>query len=243
MYDKLQKSNLPQRALNLPARILDFTGRESEMNNIDDLKKSHAIVVINSQSPGNGKTSLAVEYAYRFVEKNDRNCVIWYNQSFDHDKMILNICDCINFNQYSFLIVFDDFNKDLNKYLDFFPKNAFLILTTKDSTENESNMCEINLDSFNYEQSVEFAKRSLGDRVKDENDVKDLIQFIGVDLIKPRTLRRVISTIQTKTEIKSLKKLVREYKSKKPDDIVQILIDELSLNDVKETKFMRLHSL
>ncbi len=70
----MESKDLP--ASFLPSKTLNFVGREKFMNEIESALESGKIVIISSFA-GTGKSTLANEYAYRFLIPNN-NLVYWF---------------------------------------------------------------------------------------------------------------------------------------------------------------------
>lgn len=245
----------------IPSRHKIFVGREAVVDEIDDIfqtKKKFTIFL--TSIAGTGKTSVALEYGYRFVENKPNNYVYWMksdiknldleyrnfaaslkikiNENDKNETIIKQVNDVINNldSNIKILFIFDncDSYENVENYIKNininYQLNIFILITTRDSTLEEKLRQDkshiIKLDPFNYDQSCEFAKKSLGERVKDEKDIKDLINLIGLESIRPHILRKLIATIQLKTEVKPLKKLIKEYKTIRKSDINKVFIEE-----------------
>jgi cellulose biosynthesis protein BcsQ/tetratricopeptide (TPR) repeat protein len=69
------------QVLNIPARNVNFTGRDTELRQLRDLLRSHGVTAVPPVTiqglGGIGKTQLAIEYAHRF--KADYDIVWWLN--------------------------------------------------------------------------------------------------------------------------------------------------------------------
>lgn len=83
---KLRPSDeLPQRVRKIPPRREDFTGRESELEQLREMltqsPSSSAAVTITGEA-GVGKTQLALEYAHRFADEYD---VVWWVPALSED--------------------------------------------------------------------------------------------------------------------------------------------------------------
>ncbi|RKE02451.1 tetratricopeptide repeat protein [Marinifilum flexuosum] len=166
-------SNLPRREL--------FVGRKQEINNIYKAFNSHFPIISITGIGGIGKTSIAKEVCYKFLNEKIFDGVIWIT-AMDSKLEFEEVIDIIlkssdlNFalklplkekkkqvnnllNSYKILLVLDSFeefvnDKDLIKFLENIPSNSRIFLTTR-FVEN-IDAFQVPLEGFEEDESLEF---------------------------------------------------------------------------------------
>ena len=173
---------------NLSNRNSYFISKEDDLDKITDLfNRNQRTVLINSDS-GNGKSSLALEYGHRFIEKNkENNHVYWLKSTSDYmfielkvladkfgievlkqneEELIIEIKDKLFYFHKKILFIFD--NLDDLDYVKFFiellneQSNIFILITTNIVITNQiNNFNQIEINGFNEKESREYLKKKI----------------------------------------------------------------------------------
>jgi len=103
-----QSTSLLMPANNLPKCVANFVGRELYLESIESafLNENKKIVILSSM-PGTGKTTLAIEFGYRFIKLDFRNNRVYW---FKSDKDNLN-SEFLKFAENDLYIKFNDKQK------------------------------------------------------------------------------------------------------------------------------------
>lgn len=220
----------------IPSRNFNFIGREEYFEKIDKFFFIDKIrqISLNSNEPGTGKSSLALEYGYRFIEKDPlNNHVYWIksdSKSLDIEIEILikylglnydyvlselrygtdSLKEKILFYDKKILIIFDDYKKDTNINIEFLLKqnNVFAIFNSNKSFH------EIELKGFTQREAVYFIKNSIQGKIKHDTEINDIFRIFGLKTqkyITPLELTTIVGYIKFKTgKIKSLKAFIND---------------------------------
>jgi tetratricopeptide (TPR) repeat protein len=99
-------------------------------------------------------------------------------------------------------------------------KNKYVLITTRSDTFIENlrpeNSVHICLEPFNENESIEFVKKNLGNKLKDENDVKDLLDLYDFSsrIMRPYLLNKMLAYVKLKIRsTKTLKQFIKENKA------------------------------
>lgn len=148
------------------------------------------------------------------------------------------------------LFILDNCDKyeDIGSYIKNLQRNTLVLITTRDSSFREhlreENSHIIYLQPFSQEECIEFMKKNLDNKENEmqdkqvskfnEEDLIELLPLIGFSN-RPYVLNKFAALIKLKTESKSLKTLINEYKDEKVNDFRKI-IQEDELFDLLVTK-------
>ena len=207
IYQQVNENILPPSFL--PACIKNFVGREEILERMSEaLFEYNTQIIILSAFAGVGKSTVANKFGFSFKEKNSTNYVFWMKSDgnnldnefryfaskleihtdFQRDKEILTreINNRLHNLNEKILFIFDncDNHRNVSSYLNNLPENIFVLITTRYSTLAEN----INLDSkhiilepFEEKESFNFIRKRFGKRLKDENDIIELVNLIQLE--------------------------------------------------------------
>ena len=172
-----------------PKKQKVFIGREEHLSKLNDLFKSKQIVAISAFG-GTGKSSLALEYCHRLIEKEPNYIKIrWFNVAFEQrlEEEFTSLADLfgINIENYRFdfilrkiyskleessmdiLFVFDNVESydAIKEYVRWAPSNIKILLTTRDNLDGLK-VDKIELEPFNLEETVEFIQKNIDSGVE-----------------------------------------------------------------------------
>jgi len=261
MYQQVNESILPPSFL--PACIRNFVGREEILKSMNEaLFENNIQIIILSAFAGVGKSTVANKFGYTFKEKDSNNYVFWMKSDennldnefryfsskleihadFQRDKEILirEVNNKLHKLEEKILFIFDncDNHKNVASYLNNLPGNTFVLITTRDSTLAE----QLNLDSehivlepFEETESFDFIRNSFGKRLKNENDIIELVDLIDISKqkIRPYILNKMVAFVKLKIgPITSMKSFIE--KAKLNQDIARIIFgnDELFFSEL-----------
>lgn len=215
----------------LPNRNTFFVGREDELTEIDDLifKKSRKIILIYSES-GYGKSSIALEYGYRYISKNEENHHVYWMKSDrnnletefrslaiklgivvekiqDQYGLINEIKDRLLYYDKKVLFIFDNCEnfEYIKSYIDCLhvQRNIFVIITTNIDYENEKFLIEkVKPNGFNSNYCFEYLKKKLGKTL--DTDIMKILQIFCLDdqeNISPLVLSSIAGYIDRKSVV------------------------------------------
>lgn len=226
------------------------------MSEAFDLDKKQMVVLCSYA--GTGKSTVANEFAYRFIKQN--YCFAYWMKSdeknldteYENFARQLNLLDSNqnrevliqNVNtkiqnldsRVRILFIFDncDNYEIVENYIKNMPKNTIIILTTRDKSfeTNDSNSFIINLDSFNENESIEFMKKSFKEKALklDDNDFRELLKLSKLDAkIRPYVLNKLVALIKYKSVLMPLKEFIKTHKS---NQVNELNVDENELFDL-----------
>jgi hypothetical protein len=158
--------------------VKSFIGRSEHIEKINDLFKLKQVAVIQGE-PGVGKTTLAEAYAFGKISDNAE--VIWINadsrsiassyqeraQKSEIDTsggiadIIAQMNNLISKETSKVYLVLDNVDKyeDIATYISGLPKNAYALITTRNTDVLKDN--QLHLSEFNFEQSSEFFQKNI----------------------------------------------------------------------------------
>ena len=261
MYQQVNESILPPSFL--PACIKNFVGREEILKRMNEAIFEKGIqIIILSAFAGVGKSTVANKFGYTFKEKNSNNYAFWMKSDennldnefryfsskleihadFQRDKEILirEVNNKLHKLEEKILFIFDNCDNHVNvaSYLNNLSENIVVLITTRDSTLAE----QLNLDSehivlepFDENESFDFIRNSFGKRLKNENDIIELVDLIDISKqkIRPYILNKMVAFVKLKIgPIKSMKSFIE--KAKLNQDVAMILFgnDELFFSEL-----------
>jgi tetratricopeptide (TPR) repeat protein len=263
MYQQVNESILPPSFL--PACIKNFVGREKILKRMNEaIFEKNIQIIILSAFAGVGKSSVANKFGYTFKEKNSNNYAFWMKSDennlenefryfsskleihtdFQRDKEILirEVNNKLHKLEEKILFIFDncDNHENLASYLNNLPENIFVLITTRDSTLAEqlninSDSEHIVLEPFEENESFDFIRNSFGKRLKNENDIIELVDLIDISKqkIRPYILNKMVAFVKLKIgPITSMKSFIE--KAKLNQDVAKIIFgdDELFFSEL-----------
>lgn len=205
----------------LPERRLDFVSRDNDLQKINELLKENQTVAISAFG-GTGKSTLALEYYHRILEKNENFHVRWLNadslSKFDLDyrefAKSLNIAtNAANIKdiKIQFDLKLTEFGEDihlvldnmenyqelLKTYLNNLPKNVKLLLTTRDDLRFHQEIKKIDLQPFNIAEAKAYVELNLKTKITDEQQIKIVdIAKANTNEILPLKIELVVAYIK-----------------------------------------------
>ena len=223
-------------------RISNFIEQEQVFDSINVILDKQQYVVI-SGLPGSGKSSCALEYAYRQKNKVAGGRIVRWLSADSADKIdmeyrnlaielgipvnslgknkqvVINLVNNKVANLKSQLLLIFDYVEEYNHIKDYIinlPPQVKVMVTTRDDSLVD-NIKQVRLNPFNRAEAQIYITKSLEDRVSDK-DVRALIEVLGTKdgEILPYTLSQAVAYIRN-NELSTIEKCIENIE-KNPND-------------------------
>jgi len=225
-YYDFNKSQLPSSVL--PMRNQNFIEKDQILERLSNtfFNQNKQIIVINSFS-GTGKTTIAIEYGYKFIENNNHHHYAYMIKSDglklelefeslakkfkfkkDETSFIKNLKDILVDLDEKILFIFDNCEHYLNieRFIIMFStlKNVYILITTRDAklidNLNQQTAQQFDIEPFNQKETFQFLRNSLGSKLRDTNDLNEIATVFGFlnKPMRPILLDKITAFIKLK---------------------------------------------